>query len=341
MARYNEMTTNRNTVSFNPLKSIFNQSFLLHQSLFTLPSVGIAALALTIFTGCSSSPSEEVMVSTHTVPNNTGELYYEIYGSGKPILFLTGGPGNSGEYFIPVAKRVSARYQSILLNQRGTGRSTVTEYSPETINLIEAINDLELLRKHLKLNEWTVLGHSWGGMLGIAYASKHPEVVSDLILIAPGGMTMDFEEFEQIIMGRLTEEDMETINYWQDPERSASDPHGAMIEMMKAQQPGYFVAREKGKEFIASLNTDNFSVPTYQYMWGNLMATKYDLTESLRVFKNPTLLLLASGDPGLSGGLAIKNSLPQSEVVIIEDSGHYPFIEQPEAFYAALFAFLD
>lgn len=321
------MTTNRNAARSN--------------SAFTARSVRIAALALIIFTGCSSLPPDEVKVSSHTVSNSTGELYYEIYGSGKPILFLTGGPGNSGEYFAPVAKRVGKHYQSILLDQRGTGKSTVSEYSAETINLSEAISDLELLRVHLKFDEWTVLGHSWGGMLGMAYAAQHPQVVKNLILVTPGGMTMDFKDFEQIIMSRLTEQDFETITYWQDPERSASDPYGAMIEMMKGQQPGYFLERDKAKEFIAFLNTDNFSVPTYQIMWSDLMEINYDLTESLRVFKNPTLLLLASHDPGLTIGSAIKNTLPQSKVVIIEESGHYPFIEQPEAFYAALFAFLD
>ena len=339
MLQKHEMTTNG--APFNPLKAIIDQRIRPQHPVRTVRSVGAAALALAIGTGCYSSPSEEVKVSKHTVANNTGELYYEIYGSGKPILFLSGGPGNSGEYFVPVAMRVGAHYQSIVLDQRGTGKSTVTEYNAETINLHEAINDLELLRAHLGFTEWTVLGHSWGGMLGMAYAAKHPAVVSNLILVTPGGRTMDFEEFEQIVMGRLTEKDLESIAYWQAPERLASDPDGAMIEVLKVQQAGYFLDRDKGKEFIAALNAGNMSVPTYQYMWSDLMEAGYDLTESLRVFQNPTLLLLASHDPGLTVGAAIKNTLPHAEVVIIEASGHYPFIEQPDEFYSALFEFLD
>ena len=173
MLQRKETTIKRYTNQFNPIKLIINQTNFLQNSFVSTRSVGIAALALTIFTGCSSSPSEEVKVLKQTFTNSAGELYYEIYGSGKPILFLTGGPGNSGEYFVPVAKRVSARYQSIVLDQRGTGKSTVKEYNEQTININEAINDLELLRKHLKFDEWTVLGHSWGGMLGMGLMRRN------------------------------------------------------------------------------------------------------------------------------------------------------------------------
>lgn len=334
------MTTSKFMDRRGPIGTTAKRASAWYKFVSRPPKGRLAIIAIALFSACSSSPSTNVAVSKNRLPNNTGVLYYEIYGEGEPILFLAGGPGNSGEYLIPMAKQVGAHYQIILLDQRGTGKSTVSEYSAKTINLAEAVADLELLRLHLNLDQWSVLGHSWGGMLGMAYASEHPDVISNLILVTPGGMTMDFVEFEQIIMGRLTEQDFEKISYWQAQEISDDDPHKAIVEMMKAQQPGYFLERNKGTEFIASLNTGNMSVPVYQNMWSGLMESGYDLTQSLGVYQNPTLLLLASHDPGLTAGSAIKNTLPQSVVVIIDGSGHYPFIEQPDAFYTALFDFM-
>ena len=110
------------------------------------------------------------------------EIYFEESGNpdGKPAVFLHGGPGGGTEpryrrFFDP------AVYRIVLMDQRGCGKSTphASLVDNTTWHLVA---DLEALRKHLGLARWLVFGGSWGSTLALAYAQKHPEVVSELVL---------------------------------------------------------------------------------------------------------------------------------------------------------------
>jgi proline iminopeptidase len=109
-------------------------------------------------------------------------LYFEQCGNprGKPVVFLHGGPGagcnaKSRRFFDP------ARYRIILFDQRGCGRST--PHAELTDNTIwHLVDDIERLRVHLGLERWQVFGGSWGSTLALAYAEKHPERVTELVL---------------------------------------------------------------------------------------------------------------------------------------------------------------
>jgi proline iminopeptidase len=114
-------------------------------------------------------------------------IYWEACGTpdGKPAVVLHGGPGSGcttgvRRYFDPGAYRV------VLFDQRGCGRSTPHASDPKTdlsTNTTEhLLADLELLRQHLAVDRWLVFGGSWGSVLGLAYAERHPERVSEMVL---------------------------------------------------------------------------------------------------------------------------------------------------------------
>ncbi|MET4780342.1 prolyl aminopeptidase [Glaciihabitans sp. UYNi722] len=114
-------------------------------------------------------------------------IYWETSGNpdGKPTVFLHGGPGaESG----PDHRRLfdPARYRIILLDQRGSGKSTphasesgADLSSNTTWNLVA---DLERLREHLGVDRWQVFGGSWGSSLALAYAETYPQRVTELVL---------------------------------------------------------------------------------------------------------------------------------------------------------------
>lgn len=123
-------------------------------------------------------------------PNRTGrlrvsdlhEIYFEESGNpeGKPVVFVHGGPGGGTEarqrrFFDPRAYRV------VLFDQRGCGRST-PHASLEENTTWHLVADMEALRAHLGIERWQVFGGSWGSTLALAYAEKHPERVTELIL---------------------------------------------------------------------------------------------------------------------------------------------------------------
>ncbi len=110
------------------------------------------------------------------------QLYYEECGNpdGKPVVFLHGGPGGGIEprhrrFFDP------ARYRVVLFDQRGCGRSTphASLIDNTTWHLVD---DIEALRDHLAIERWQVFGGSWGSTLALAYAQRHPNRVTELIL---------------------------------------------------------------------------------------------------------------------------------------------------------------
>jgi proline iminopeptidase len=110
------------------------------------------------------------------------ELYFEESGnpSGKPVVFLHGGPGGGTE---PKQRRFwdPARYRIVLFDQRGCGKST-PHANLEDNTTWHLVDDVEKLRAHLGIEKWQVFGGSWGSTLALAYAEKHPERVSELVL---------------------------------------------------------------------------------------------------------------------------------------------------------------
>jgi len=114
-------------------------------------------------------------------------VYWEVCGNpqGKPAVVLHGGPGSGcstgvRRYFDPQAYRI------ILFDQRGCGRSTPhasdlrTDLSVNTTAHLLA--DMEQLRQHLGTDQWLLFGGSWGSTLGLAYAERHPQRVTAMVL---------------------------------------------------------------------------------------------------------------------------------------------------------------
>lgn len=110
------------------------------------------------------------------------EIFYEEVGNkqGKPVIFLHGGPGAG---LIPLYRQAfdPARYHIILLDQRGCGQSTPYGELRENTTW-DLVADLEKLRIHLNIERWQVFGGSWGGTLAMAYAQKHPDQVTEMVL---------------------------------------------------------------------------------------------------------------------------------------------------------------
>jgi proline iminopeptidase len=96
---------------------------------------------------------------------------------------IHGGPDFDHAYFLPELDRLANSCRLIYYAQRGRGASA-GDVRPEDVTLASEIEDLDALRSHLGLESMALLGHSWGGVLSMEYAIRHPERVSHLILLS-------------------------------------------------------------------------------------------------------------------------------------------------------------
>lgn len=134
-------------------------------------------------------PITEADASGHLVTGDGHEIWWETSGNpdGVPAVVLHGGPGSG---FGPGWRRYldPERYRVIGLDQRGCGRSRPLASEPgadlSTVTTPHLVADLEALREHLGVEDWLLLGASWGSTLALAYAVEHPERVRALVLWA-------------------------------------------------------------------------------------------------------------------------------------------------------------
>jgi proline iminopeptidase len=137
------------------------------------------------------------------------QVYWECSGNptGIPVLYLHGGPGGSLRAGAYRRRCDPARYLIVGLDQRGCGRSRPLA-TADLINLAsnttgQLIDDIELLREHLTIPRWLVMGVSWGTTLALAYAQAHRDRVSGLLLAAVGLTDAVAVEWITETVGRL------------------------------------------------------------------------------------------------------------------------------------------
>src|SRR5579863_9647389 len=119
-------------------------------------------------------------------------LYFDVEGAGlvpdgprmreRPVAFLIhGGPGGDHAGFKPSMSPLADKMQLVYFDHRGNGRSAKGD--PARYTLDENVEDMEALREHLGLGPIVSIGTSYGGMVAMAHAARHPDAVSHLILI--------------------------------------------------------------------------------------------------------------------------------------------------------------
>lgn len=149
-------------------------------------------------------PSIEPYETGMLLVGDGNRVYWEQSGnpSGKPVVFLHGGPGSGTSawqrrFFDP------EKYRIVLVDQRGCGKSTPHASEPGTSLRFNTtwhlVADLELLRRNLGIERWQVFGGSWGSALALAYAQAHPASVSELVL--RGVFTLRRHELEWFYEG--------------------------------------------------------------------------------------------------------------------------------------------
>jgi proline iminopeptidase len=253
------------------------------------------------------------------------------------------GPGYAPDYLYPVRDRLSASFQTVLIHLRGTGKSAMTELSPSTMTMDLVLRDIEAVREHLRLERASVMGNSFGGIISMSYAVRYPERVTALVLVGSGGLSMRFTQyFRANIRSRLLPFEANALDYWSEPERLQSMPARSHYEMIRITVPAYFYDREKALGMMETLSEKSFNRQVSDLLWMDLAQSNYDLSKPLARLTAPTLIIIGRQDiVGETTAYEIDHAIPNSELVFIEECGHFPWIEQPEQFYPRVEDFLS
>jgi len=271
--------------------------------------------------------------------NDLSKTYYKILGKGEPLLIINGGPGMNSNGFEGMAKILAETQQTIIYDQRGTGKSELKELNAKTISMKIMADDIEALRKHLKIKKWNILGHSFGGMLASYYATIYPNSINKLVLSSSGGIDLSLLKGPNLIEQNLSKVEKDSMNYWDDKIEKGDTSYTARLGRGRAMAPAYVYDQKYVPVIAERLTQGNSTINGL--LWSDMQKMNFDCTAKLKTFKNPVLIIQGKEDviSNEIGELAQK-TLPNSKLILLENCRHYGWLDAKEKYFGEINSFL-
>lgn len=276
-----------------------------------------------------------------SIPVDGGELHVRAVGGGAPILAIHGGPAFDHHYFLPDLDRLADLGRLVYYDERGRGQSSPDE--PEDISLESEVADLDAVRAWAGAEQAALLGHSWGTLLALEYAIRHPDRVSHLILLNPApashaGALRLGTHFSAIrspdVRARLaklradpafragdiaTEADYLRLHF------ASTVTDAAVLDDLVARIRRHSQAQDVARARAIGDRLEALS-------WDR---EDYDLLPQLRGLDIPALVVSSDRDfIPVDIAREIAAALANSRFEVIPDCGHFSFIDQPDAVHA-------
>lgn len=300
---------------------------------------------------------------------NGRKLYVETYGNiERPaIAFLHGGPGTSCVEQREMASLLGERYFIVSFDQFGVFRSEAPQEG-ERFGMREHIDQLEELRKALGLRSWSLLGHSYGGMLVCYYTYYYPRSIDVAMYENPSWCFYDDVKYLAQMYIDLyfddhpdEKEGLAAAQYILNKDYSGHEDE-AMWDILKAQS---YVKDKRVTMYMHSIEPDAY-FNTFEDCFRELEMTDEDKAEmdrkelahlnalnsageinenhraKIAAIQNPSLLLVGQYDPVCpeTEREFFRHSALNGEVVVLPNSAHHPRLENKEMYKDAVFAFM-
>lgn len=276
---------------------------------------------------------------------NGTQLYYKTIGKGAPIFVLHGGPGGSHRYFLPQLQPLAESYQLVFYDQRGSGQSS-GKLDLKAISIDQFVEDLESLRVALGYDKISLIGHSWGGVIALFYAFKYQSHLDKLILVDPRPVTNAFliqqGQALQERLQRLRPEERQALSATCKRSASRLTPaERAECARIDGLLRFYDPAKALTVDTTVDENTERNATTIEALMTKSLNQRLSEVESGLKGIGVPTLIIRGEADPIPLGAFDyIRQHIPGAQLITLQQSGHFPFIEQPEVFNAAVLAFM-
>ena len=264
-------------------------------------------------------------------------LYYEIHGKGDPLICLPGGPGGDHTIYKKTHMGLSAYNQLILFDPRGCGNSSTSPVEDYTIE--NYVEDVEELRKYLKLDKINLLGKSYGGMVAQHYALIYPDSINKIIFVATSTSHHAQKEAVKNLESRGTPEQIKIgkklLNGTFKDQADIDDNFAIMRSLYSD------AAKGKSIDEIKSEDNPKLSFEPFTYGFKTFIRT-YNFEPMLKNILHHALVIGGDHDwvcdPKYSKILAEK--LPNATLLIL-DAGHSIDCDQPKQYFQAIKVFLE
>jgi pimeloyl-ACP methyl ester carboxylesterase len=253
-------------------------------------------------------------------------LYYELHGSGPPLMLIAGLASDS-QSWLPVIEDLSSQYKLILPDNRGTGRTKPMEVV-SSISLMA--DDLAALIKHLELKNVHVMGHSMGGFIAIDLAARYPELLDKLILAG----TASSNSMRNNIL----------FENWAINIRKGMDPETWFRELFCWIFTERFFEDQDALDEAVRIAID-YPFPQSPQAFNNQVKAlaSYNGSQYLEKISNSTLVITGREDllyPMETARILAAN-IPGANLAIIDGAAHALFTEQPKTFTDHVLAYLS
>ena len=272
-----------------------------------------------------------------TAQINGLKLWYKVSGRGRVCILPTPGWGPSSDLYFLKLKPLESMFTMVYLDTRGCGRSELPDLNAYAMK--DFVADLEGLRKYLGVKTMWLMGHSDGGPMILNYAFQYSDHVEGMILVdAPVGNTSKSNE-------RIERMQLRKNEPWFDEAFKAFQKmpttQKEFVTYINTILPFFFTS-------IANLekNRDVFEKTSLSFHAqrgrGQSDQSSADLATFLPAMKIPTLIIVGNDDFICAPSAAenLHSQIPNSKLVIIENAGHFPWLEQPQHFFDGIQTFL-
>ena len=270
------------------------------------------------------------------VPSRGATLDVMHYaGEGVPIVLLHGGPG-MGNYLGELASLLNVEHPVVSYDQRGCGQSTCDG----SFSIDDHVADLDAIRAHIGTDRIHILGHSWGGLLAQIYARQHPDHVASLLLCCsmantgPQVATMENKGIAERVIGRKTK-----TPAWvaaglllQLPGKLGDRGFGYVMKQLMP----YYVFRPESA--LKTFDVRRVSKRGWRRTSASIRALGNDYLARFAI-DVPIMIVRGEHDVIRETSAVLERRFPSARSVVIPEAAHFPWIEQPGAFRAAVLEF--
>ncbi len=255
-------------------------------------------------------------------------------GGSAPVVVLHGGPGAHHDYLLPGFDALAQYRPLIYYDQRGGGRSPVPRDVP--VGWREHVADLEALRQRWGIEQLTIAGYSWGGLLALLYATEYPRHVARLALVSPAPTWVEARRaFERRFAERNLAPALQTARQeLRDSGLRERDPERYQRRLFELSVTAYFHDPARAHDLTPFRVTGR----TQQEVWTSL--GEYDLRPKLAQLAVPALVLHGNDDPIPVESARETAQLLRADFHGVPACGHVPYVEAFDTFVRVVGRFL-